>query len=204
MRKFYKIDQRLWVEKPDDVMDEPRIVRVNSFNEEDLEDFEKDMEAAHLTGQPVIPVVIDSYGGSAYGVLGMIATIEAARVPVATILTTKAMSAGAILFMFGTEGYRYMHAEAGMMIHDIGSWVGGKVEEIKADAKNLDLMNRAVYKRASKAIGKEPDYLSNLIKNQHNHVDWFLTAKDAKSHNIVNHLKVPSFEIEISLNIKFG
>lgn len=201
--KFLKIDPRLWIEKLDDVMDEPKVVRVNEFGEEALEDFEKDFEAAHSTGQPVIPIVIDSYGGSAYGVLGMIATIEQSRVPVATVLTSKAMSAGAILFMFGTEGHRYMHPEASMMIHDVGSWTGGKVEEIKADTKNLDLMNQNIYKRCSRQIGKDEKYLAALIK-EHNHVDWFLTAKEAKKHNIANHLKVPSFEIKISLDVTFG
>lgn len=203
MRKFYKIDPMLTIDKIDDVFDEPEIIRVNEFDEEALEDFEKDFDKAHMTGQSVIPIVIDSYGGSAYGVMGMIAAIEEARVPVATILTSKAMSAGALLFMFGTEGYRYMHPHASLMIHDIGSWTAGKVEEIKADTRNLDEMNKSMYARASKQIGKPADFLSNLIK-EHNHVDWFLGAKEAKKHNIANHLKVPCFEVEISLKVTFG
>jgi ATP-dependent protease ClpP protease subunit len=198
-----KIDPRLRIEKLDEVLDEPVIIRVNEFDEEALEDFEEDLDEAHATGQPVIPICIDSYGGSAYGVLGMIAAIEQARVPVATILTSKAMSAGAILFMFGTEGYRFMHPHASMMIHDIGSWTAGKVEEIKADTKNLDEMNRAVYKRASVHIGQPAEFLGELIKS-HNHVDWFLGAKEAKKHNIANHLKIPCFEVEISLDVRFG
>lgn len=184
-------------------MEVPEVIRVNSFDEEALEDFEEALDDAHSTGQEVIPIVIDSYGGSAYGCMGMIAAIEQARVPVATILTSKAMSAGALLFMWGTEGYRYMHTHANMMIHDIGSWTGGKVEEIKADTRNLDEMNKSIYKRASLQIGKPADYLGNLIK-ENNHVDWFLSAKEAKRHNIANHLKLPCFEVEIGLKIKFG
>jgi ATP-dependent protease ClpP protease subunit len=90
-----------------------------------------------------------------------------------------------------------------MMIHDIGSWTAGKVEEIKADTKNLDEMNRAVYKRASVHIGQPAEFLGELIKS-HNHVDWFLGAKEAKKHNIANHLKIPCFEVEISLDVRFG
>jgi ATP-dependent Clp protease protease subunit len=202
MRKFYKIDPRLSIDKLDDVLDEPVIIRVNEFDEEALEDFEEDLDEAHMTGQPVIPVVIDSYGGAAYGLLGMIAAIEQSRIPVATILTSKAMSAGALLYMFGTEGYRFMHPEATMMIHDVGSFTMGKIEDIKADTTHLDHLNKSVYKRASRQIGKEANYLAGLIK-AHNHVDWFLTAKEAKQHNIANHLRVPLFEIEISLNVNF-
>lgn len=203
MRKFYKIDPRLQIEKLSDILKEPEIIRVNEFDEEALEDFEKDLDEAHATGQSVIPIVIDSYGGSAYGVLGMIAAVEQARVPVATILTSKAMSAGAMLFMFGTEGYRFMHPHSSMMIHDMGTFTGGKVEEIKADSRNIDEMNKSLYCRASRHIGKSSDFLANLIK-EHNHVDWFLGAKEAKKHNIANHLKIPCFEVEIGLKVNFG
>lgn len=130
------------------------VIRVNSFDEEALEDFEEDLDEAHASGQPIIPIVIDSYGGSSYGLLGMVAAVESCRVPVATIGTSKMMSAGALLFMWGTEGHRYMHPDASMMIHDIGSFTMGKIEEIKADTANLDLMNKSVYKRASSASAK--------------------------------------------------
>jgi ATP-dependent Clp protease protease subunit len=203
MRKFYKIDPKLTIDKLEDILKEPIVIRVSDdFDEESLENFEEDLDEAHLTGQPVIPIVIDSWGGSAYGLLGMIAAMEQVRVPVATILTSKAMSAGALLFCFGTEGYRFMHPQATMMIHDIGSFTMGKLEEIKADTRHLEELNLSVYKRASRHLGHEADYLGKLIKD-HNHVDWYLTAKEAKRHNIANHLRIPSFEVEISLRIAF-
>lgn len=202
MRTFVKIDPRIYVEKVDDVIEKPVVIRVNKFDEEALEDFEKDMDDAHYTKQPVIPIVVDSYGGEAYGCLGFIAAIESAKVPVATILTSKAMSAGAILFCFGTEGYRFMHPSAQMMIHDIGFGSWGKIEEMKADVKSTDEMNQALYKRLSKHLGHAENYIPDLIK-EHNHVDWFLNAKEAKKHKIANHLKIPSFEIEIGLKVNF-
>lgn len=203
MRTNITIDPRLRIPKLDDVFDKPTIIRVSKFNEDALEEFEEDLDEAHNTDQDVIPIVIDSYGGSAYGVLGMIAAIENSEKPVATILTSKAMSAGAILFCFGTEGYRYMHPEAWIMIHDVGSMTGGKVEEIKADAKQMDNLNQRMYKRLSKHLGHNQDYIGNLIKENH-HVDWFLTAKEAKKHNIANNLYIPKFEVEIKASVIFG
>lgn len=202
MRKFYNIDPRIYIDKIEDVIDDPKIIRVNEFDEEALEDFEKDMNLAHYTKQPVIPVVIDSFGGSSYGCLGFIAAIESAKVPVATILTAKAMSAGAVLFCFGTEGYRFMHQSATIMIHDVGAGSFGKIEEIKADARHLDEMNTTLYRRVSKQLGHNADYISDLIRDNR-HADWFLTAKDAKKHNIANHLRVPCFEVDITLNVNF-
>jgi ATP-dependent Clp protease protease subunit len=168
-----------------------------------LEDFQREFNIAIHTDQPVIPVIIDSYGGEGYALKGMIATIEQSPVPVATICSTKAISCGAILFAFGTEGYRFLHPEAIIMIHDASWGTDGKVEDIKADAQILDHLNKAMFRRMAKHIGKTPDYILDLIK-AHNHVDWYLTAKEAKRHNIANHLRIPTFEIEIAVNVRFA
>ena len=44
----------------------PVIIRVNDFNEDAAKKFQAEIAAAHNTGQDVIPVVIDSYGGEVY------------------------------------------------------------------------------------------------------------------------------------------
>lgn len=202
MRKFYKIDPRIHFEKLEELIDDPVVVKVNGFDEEDLDKFEDNLDEAHFTGQPVIPILIDSFGGSTYGLQGFIAAIESCRVPVATVLTSKALSAGAILFGFGTNGYRFMHPDATIMIHDVRSHTGGHVEDIKADAQHLDELNRSVYQRLATRLGHDPEYFIRLIKDKA-HVDWYLTAKDAKKHRLANHLKVPSFEVEIAMTVKF-
>lgn len=63
MRRKYNIDPRFKFKNVKDVIDEPIIIKVNSFTEESLEKFEKEIETACNTKQPVIPIVIDSYGG---------------------------------------------------------------------------------------------------------------------------------------------
>ncbi len=205
MKKTLKIDHRLALthEILQDVFRTPRTIRVSKFDEESLEDFQRDFNLAIHTEQPVIPILIDSYGGEGYALKGMIATIEQSPVPVATICSSKAISCGAILFAFGSEGYRYLHPEATLMIHDASWWTDGKVEDIKADAKIMDHHNKRLFRRMAKHLGHPPDYILDLIK-AHNHVDWYLTAKEAKRHNIANHLRIPTFEIEIGVNIQFG
>lgn len=197
------IDPKLHIAKLDEIYKQPITIRVNKFDEEYCATFHKDFEEAINTGQSVLPILIDSFGGSSYGVIGMLNLIEQSPIPVATILLSKAMSAGAILFAFGTDGYRYMHPDASLMIHDMACVTGGKVEDIKADSKSMDELNQRIYKRMSVHLGHKPDYFGNLIK-EHNHVDWHLTAKDAKKHNIANHLKVPKYNIQIGLNVSFG
>jgi ATP-dependent protease ClpP protease subunit len=204
MKITYEIDKEIKAEDLDDIIEEPEIVRVTDFGTRSLESFQDDLNDAHRTGQPIIPIVIDTHGGDAYACQAMISAILDCELPVATIVTSKAMSAGAILFMFGTDGHRYMDPNATLMIHDIGSWTGGKNEDIKSDSKHIDWLNQTVYKRASKHLGHKDTYLLDLIKKEHHHVDWYLTAKDAKKHKIVNHLRVPKMHVEVKLNITFG
>ena len=64
----------------------PIIVRVNKFDEESAKEFQVAMAKAHSTGQKVIPVVIDSYGGQVYSLMAMISAIQSAELPVATIV----------------------------------------------------------------------------------------------------------------------
>ena len=114
--------------------DLPVVIRVKKFDESAAKAFSEKMSKAHNTGQPVVPVIIDSYGGQVYSLMSMISDIMHARIAVATIVQGKAMSCGALLFSFGKEGMRYMDPDATLMIHDVSSMTIGKVEEVKADA----------------------------------------------------------------------
>ena len=72
----------------------PVIIRVNKFDEDAASEFAAKIGLAHNTGQKIIPVVIDSYGGQVYSLMSMIAAIKASELPVATIVEGKAMSCG--------------------------------------------------------------------------------------------------------------
>jgi len=179
----------------------PVIVRVNKFDEKSAKEFHQQMAQAHNTGQDIIPVVIDSYGGQVYSLMSMIAAIKNADLPVATIIEGKAMSCGAILFSFGDEGRRYMDPHATLMIHDVSSSEYGKVEEIKASAEETERLNQIVYKMMAKNCGHSDDYFLELV-HEKGHADWFLDAKDAKKHGLANHLRLPTLEIDIGVKIK--
>jgi ATP-dependent Clp endopeptidase proteolytic subunit ClpP len=178
---------------------DPIIIRVNKFDEMAAADFVDAMSRAQSTGQPIIPIVIDSFGGQVYALMTMISAIKASRVPVATIVEGKAMSCGAILFSFGAEGRRYMDPDATLMIHDVSSFSMGKVEEIKADSNETSRLNKKVYEMMARNCGKHSDYFTKLVHDK-GHADWFLDAQEAKSHNIANELRVPTLTCKIDLN----
>jgi len=181
---------------------QPVIIRVNKFDEDSAKKFSHEMAQAHNTGQKVIPVVIDSYGGQVYSLMSMISAIKHAELPVATIVEGKAMSCGAVLFSFGEEGMRFMDPNATVMIHDVSSVDLGKVEELKAGAKEADRLNSEIYTMMARNCGKKDDYFMKIVDKK-KHADWFLTAEEAKKHGMANHLRVPKIHIKVAVDIDF-
>ncbi len=178
---------------------DPVVITVNKFDEESANEFAVLVSAAQNTGQKVVPVVIDSYGGEAYSLLSMIGTIKSSKLPVATIVKGKAMSCGALFASFGEEGLRFMDKDAVLMIHDVSTMAFGKVEELKADARESDRLNKKLYVMMARNCGKPDDYFLNLIHDK-GHADWFLEAEEAKEHNIVQQLRVPSLKGTVTVN----
>jgi len=180
----------------------PVIIRVNKFDEKSAKDFQDQVALAHNTGQKVIPVVIDSYGGQVYSLMAMISAITHSEIPVATIVEGKAMSCGAILFSFGEQGLRFMDPDATVMIHDVSSMEYGKVEEIKASADETERLNQKVYTMMARNCGKKDDYFLKLVHKK-GHADWFLDATESKKHGLANQLRIPKLSIKIEVDIDF-
>ena len=178
---------------------DPVVITVNKFDEESANEFATLISAAQNTGQKVIPVVIDSYGGEAYSLLSMIGTVKSSKIPIATIVKGKAMSCGALFASFGEEGLRFMDKDAVLMIHDVSTMAFGKVEELKADARESDRLNKKLYTMMARNCGKPDDYFLNLIHDK-GHADWFLEAEEAKEHNIVQQLRVPTLKGTVTVN----
>jgi len=180
----------------------PVVIRVNKFDEKAAEEFSKSVARAQNTGQPVLPIIIDSYGGQVYSLMSMISDIQHSRLQVATIVQGKAMSCGAILFSFGLDGMRYMDPDATVMIHDVSSMGWGKVEEIKADAKEVERLNQKIYRMMAKNCGHHEEYFLDIV-HEKGHADWFLDAKECKRHKLANKLKVPEMKIDVKVQFEF-
>lgn len=180
---------------------EPVIIRVNKFDEDAAKEFCAAMSMAQNTGQTVVPVIIDSYGGQVYSLMSMIGAIKASKIPVATVVEGKAMSCGAILFSFGAEGMRFMDQDATLMIHDVSSGSWGKVEELKADIREAERLNKKVYEMMAKNCGKESNYFLDIVHSK-GHADWYLDVEEGKRHGLVNHSRLPV--LTATVDVKFG
>ena len=130
----------------------------------------------------------------------MISAIKHSDLPVATIVEGKAMSCGAILFSFGEEGLRFCDPDATIMIHDVSSMDWGKVEELKAGAKEADRLNTKIYTMMARNCGKKDDYFMKIVDKK-KHADWFLDANEAKKHGLANQLRVPTVRVNVNIDI---
>jgi len=184
------------------VEDLPVVIRVRKFDEDSANAFSTQMSKAQNTGQPMVPIIIDSYGGQVYSLMSMISDIRHSKIPVATIIQGKAMSCGAVLASFGTEGKRYMDPDATVMIHDVSSMMEGKVEELKADAKEADRLNKKIFHMMAENCGQSKDHFLDII-HQRGHADWYLAPHECRRHNLVNYLHVPTLNINVKVDFKF-
>ena len=187
--------------KIEDLVKLPKIVLVNKFNEESAKQFYIDMAEAENNPQDVIPIFIDSYGGSVYSLFAMIDCIKYSKKKICTVALSKAMSCGAILLSCGHDGLRFAAPMATILIHDVSSFTFGKVEDIKTDAAEADRLNNVFYKLMDTNTGHEEGYYQKIVHDK-SHADWYLTPDDAKYHNLVNHIRIPKFEVNLSVETK--
>ena len=180
----------------------PKTIVVNKFTEESAKQFMVEFAAAVETGQEVIPIIIDSYGGGVYSLLSMIDVIKTSPVPVATIVTGKAMSCGAVLFTCGTEGMRYISNNSTLMVHDVASGTRGKLGDMEITVKEARRLNQLIFRVMEDNIGVKRGVLDDIIEKK-NRQDWYLTSKQAKVHKLANHIGVPTLTVSVSVTTSF-
>jgi len=184
------------------IVDMPLVIKVNKFDEDSAKIFNDEFNKAHSGSQPVIPIVIDSYGGQAYSLSYMIDICRSSKKPIATIILGKAMSCGAILATCGWNGYRFASPKAVILIHDVSSASFGKTEEIKSDANETSRLNDDVYKIMAENCGKPDRYFWDIVQSK-GRADWYLTAEEAKYHNIVNEIRIPKLNVKLEASYSF-
>jgi len=209
MKYLVDIDPRITLEKPEETVAAPQFVTFSGeFTEDSAKKFRDQLEAAESHAkrslQEIIPVVIDSYGGSVYALMSMIDTIENCGLPIATIVEGKAMSCGAVMFTCGAEGHRYIGPNATVLIHDVASFSFGKEPEIRSSAAEAKRLNETIYRIMAKNCGhKDEDYFYDIITEMRG-ADWYITPDDALIHGLANHIGIPEINISIQMSHTFG
>jgi ATP-dependent Clp endopeptidase proteolytic subunit ClpP len=208
MRYLIDVDPRVKIAEPEKSLEMPIYITFSgAFTEESAKKFREEIETCELhaikSKQNIIPIIIDSYGGSVYSLLSMIDAIKSCKIPVATIVEGKAMSCGAVLFTCGAEGHRYMGPNATVMIHDVSSFAMGKEPEIKATAEEVKRLNKLIYGTMAKNCGYDDvDHFYDIVTEKRG-ADWFIPAEEALKQKIANHITLPKMEVSVKFDWKF-
>ena len=179
----------------------PIVIYVNNFNEKTAKEFVEKISQAHNTGQTVIPVVIDSFGGHVHSLIVMMSSIDQSSLPVSTIAIGKAMSCGAILLGYGDIGYRYSSKDSRIMLHDGSATAWGKVEDMKITVKETENLMKDVFKKLSNKCGYKDNHFLKMMEEK-KHLDFYMKSNHAKKLKLIDHVGVPDLHVNVSLNME--
>jgi ATP-dependent Clp protease protease subunit len=178
--------------------DLPSVIYVNDITESALKNFTADFQHIYCSGQDVIPIMIDSFGGDPLALSPMLDMIAATKRPIATIAIGKAMSCGAWLLASGTPGYRYAYPSARIMIHSLAGHLEGHIEQLSIMKKELDDISFNLNSAMDKFCKKPKGHTTNKFKAL-NGLDWYLDATSAKMYGIVDHIGIPQMSTSINM-----
>lgn len=176
------------------------VIEMGDVNERSAKNFSRLVDAAHHTGQPFIPLVINSAGGELYSLMAIIDTIGASKLPFITVVEGKAMSCGAVLFTFGEK--RFIGPNATLMLHDailIGGDSPSKTHEVTATAEELARLNAIIWEMMEKNTGNRKKALWNRV-HKNGRADLFLDAKQALECKLATNIGIPRWQIQVKVN----
>lgn len=127
--------------------------------------------------QDYVPILINSYGGYTDCLSTLLDCIKGSTKPVMTIATGVDMSCGADLFVSGTKGLRIIGPNTTSLIHQVSGMSWGKYNDIKAEAQEIDRLNKKILYDLFDQAGDHPEgYTEQMIKDNFN-ADLYLTPE---------------------------
>jgi ATP-dependent Clp protease, protease subunit len=130
-----------------------------------------------------IKIMIDSYGGAVYQILGLLAIIDKSETPIHTYVTGAAMSCGFMLLIHGHRRFAYKYATP--LYHQVSSIAIGEVknmEERIEETKRLQKLLEQLTLDKTKITAKK---LEKIYKTKQ---DWYMTAEEALKLGVVDEI----------------
>lgn len=166
---------------------------VNKFTEESAQEFrERVLAYSQEDPERIIPIYIDSYGGSVFALAKMIETMDEVPNRFVTICQGKAMSCGAILLSHGDA--RFCGRLSTVLIHNVSSVSWGDVLTMKADSDEVTRLNKMMLGLLADNCQMTYNELQKEIKDATDSKNIILDANGAKKFKIIDHIGTPGFE----------
>lgn len=172
-----------------DLAKKPILTRINEFDDWSSRTLSWSIQDTKNNDQKSLALVIDSYGGEVYSLMGMIDIIKNSGLEIITIASAKAMSCGAFLLSFGKK--RYATENSTIMLHGISGTVSGDVEKTKNKTKEIERLHNKLFEMLDKNTNQQPGFWINKLKENNNN-DLYLSAQQAKDWGLVTDIGVPT------------
>ena len=180
---------------------QPKFITINEFSEYAYSKFVHAFNQMLWEPQSIIPIIIDSPGGSILSLMGIRDLIACSPKPVLTQVNSCAASCGALLLALGTKGFRYASPNSMILIHEASTATEGKTSEIMNEALYIEKLNDQLLELLAQHSNKSKDFYKKLI-NKNNNSDLFITPQQALEWQIIDHVGVASIEMNVSVDYK--
>lgn len=128
-----------------------------------------------------ITLQINTFGGDAYGMFGIIDVMNTSKVPINTLCYGQVMSAGAIILACGK--HRVMSKNSYMMIHDLNSGNLGSYKNLKNDMKHIDHLQAKTYKILESVSNKDAKWWEEKLQRE-----LYLTPEEALELELIDEI----------------
>lgn len=130
-----------------------------------------------------INIVIMSYGGDVYPMLGIIDYLRGIDVKFNTIIRGAAMSAAALIAISAT-GKRYMSKNSVLMLHEFSIEISNNnTTSLIKNTKHIELLQNRIYDMIADFTKKDKDFWKLKLTN-----DLFLSAEESKELGLIDEI----------------
>lgn len=179
-------------------IESPKSFFLTEFNPSAVRAFQNVVNQCLNTGQPFLPIFIESYGGAVDYMSSMLSIIDAARpaLKIVTVTNGLAVSCGALVFAYGDHGNRFVGTHSRLLFHNISCGIAGKIPEgLDFYQKSFDTES-VIFEKVSKHLKKPKDFLRKNLEKRKN-FDWELTPEDAVKEGIATAIDSPKFILAV-------
>ena len=129
-----------------------------------------------------INLVISSYGGDVYAMLGTIDYFNSLPVKVNTHCLGACMSAAAVILACGT-GKRTMSENSTVMVHEGSAFEAGKTSDVLKGADHLKKLQSNINRILGEVTGKDQEFWEEVSRQ-----DTYLTAEECLDYGIIDEI----------------
>jgi len=129
-----------------------------------------------------INLILSSYGGDVYSMLGIIDYFKTLPVKVNTKCYGACMSAAAVILACGT-GKRTMTKNSTVMVHEGSAFESGKTSDVLKGADHLKKLQSNINRIMAEVTNKDRDFWDKV--SQH---DTYLTAEECLEYGIIDEI----------------